>query len=276
MDKANIIDEIEKLQHRLKSEVFNAYEKKGFLYGDKRFDAFKRVFIKTISDIIPSETYNVNKSLTQYGYSINRFESDGYNFWKNKGDKVNAYLESLILDIKNDEIDLTIKKTVPETETHPIMKEKTKKPQKNNKVFIVHGHDGEVKSRTARFIEKLGFEAVILHEQASRGKTIIEKIETYTDVGFAIVLYTPDDTGNDIESAGNGKYNLRARQNVVFEHGYLIAKIGRENVVPLVTDNIELPNDISGVVYVSDSTWEVEIAKEMKQSGYDVDFNKLY
>lgn len=276
MDKANIIDEIEKLQNRLKNEVFNAYEKKGVAYGDKRFDAFKRVFIKTISDIIPSETNNVNKSLTQYGYSISQFNSDGYNFWKNKGEKVNAYLESLILDIKNDEIDLTIKKTVPETKTYPTMREKTIKTQKNNKVFIVHGHDGEVKSRTARFIEKLGFEAVILHEQASRGKTIIEKIETYTDVGFAIVLYTPDDTGNDIESAGNGQYNLRARQNVVFEHGYLIAKIGRENVVPLVTDNIELPNDISGVVYVSDSTWEVEIAKEMKQSGYDVDFNKLY
>lgn len=274
MDKANIIDEIEKLRHRLKDEVFVAYEKKGIAFGDKRFDAFKRVFIKTISDIIPSETSNANASLTQHGYSINQYDGIGMNFWRNKGDKINAYLESLILDIKNNEIDLTIKK--PATETPPIIKEKALHPLRKNKVFIVHGHDGEVKSRTARFIEKLGFEAVILHEQASRGKTIIEKIELYTDVGFAIVLYTPDDKGNDIESAKNSEYNLRARQNVIFEHGYLIAKIGRENVVPLVTDDIELPNDISGVVYISDSTWETDVAKEMKQSGYNIDFNKLY
>lgn len=274
MDKANIIDGIEKLQLRLKNEVVNAYEQKGMAYGDKRFDAFRRVFIKTISDIIPSETSNANASLTQYGFTYNQYYSDGKNFWRNKGDKINAYLESLILDIKNDEIDLTIKK--PATETPPPMKEKTNATPRKNKVFIVHGHDGEVKSRTARFIEKLGFEAVILHEQASRGKTIIEKIELYTDVDFAIVLYTPDDKGNDIESAKNNEYNLRARQNVIFEHGYLIAKIGRENVVPLVTDNIELPNDISGVVYISDATWEADIAKEMKQSGYNIDFNKLY
>lgn len=47
-----------------------------------------------------------------------------------------------------------------------------------NKVFIVHGHDNEVKLEVARFIEKIGFEAIILHEQASNSQTIIEKIES--------------------------------------------------------------------------------------------------
>lgn len=152
-------------------------------------------------------------------------------------------------------------------------------PEKNidsSKVFIVHGHDNETKIDTARFIEKLGLEAVILHEQASSGNTIIEKIEEYTNVGFGIVLYTPCDVGANKDEEVNLK--KRARQNVVFEHGYLIGKLGRKRVCALVKDELELPNDISGVVYVQkdkNEAWKLSIAKEMKQVGYDIDLNKL-
>ena len=75
--------------------------------------------------------------------------------------------------------------------------------------------------------------------------------------------------------AEDGNLNLRARQNVVFEHGYLMARIGRENVVPLVEPGVELPGDISGIVYISDKEWQVDIAKEMKDAGYPIDFNKI-
>ena len=122
----------------------------------------------------------------------------------------------------------------------------------------------------------MGFEAIILHEKASSGRTIIEKIEHYSDVGFAIVLYTPDDVGNVKSEAES--LNVRARQNVVFEHGYLIGRLGRENVSALVDGKLELPNDISGVVYINldeGSAWQLQLAKEMKQSGYEIDMNKL-
>ncbi|WP_368668199.1 TIR domain-containing protein [Pseudoalteromonas sp. NZS100_1] len=145
-----------------------------------------------------------------------------------------------------------------------------------SKVFIVHGHDEAAQTKAARFVEKLGLEAIILHEKASSGRTIIEKIEHYSDVGFAIVLYTPDDLGNVKGKAE--ELNGRARQNVVFEHGYLIGKLRRENVVALVEAPIELPNDISGVVYINideASAWHLQLAKEMKQSGYEIDMNKL-
>ncbi|WP_448106426.1 TIR domain-containing protein [Pseudomonas azerbaijanoccidentalis] len=144
------------------------------------------------------------------------------------------------------------------------------------RVFIVHGHDESAQSKTARFIERLGFEAVVLHEKASSGRTIIEKIEHFSDVGFAVVLYTPDDAGN-VKSLSDD-LNLRARQNVVFEHGYLIGKLGRQNVAALVDGKLELPNDISGVIYIKldeSSAWHLQLAKEMKQSGYDIDMNKL-
>ncbi|EJL6763078.1 nucleotide-binding protein [Vibrio cholerae] len=181
-----------------------------------------------------------------------------------------SYIDSLILDIQNDEYDL--QEYEPKTSIEVAPDDKPK-----NKVFIVHGHNGEAKERTARFIEKLGFEAIILHEQASKGMTIIEKIEKYSnEVGFGIVLYTPDDMGNVKSEAESGELKYRARQNVVFEHGFLIGKLGRKNVAPLVEGAIELPNDISGVVYISDSDWQADIAKEMKSAGYDIDFNKLF
>lgn len=144
-----------------------------------------------------------------------------------------------------------------------------------NKIFIVHGRDDLAKTEAARFIEKLGFMAVILHEQPSSGKTIIEKIEAHTNVGFAIVLYTPCDMGN---LAGTTEQKPRARQNVVFEHGYLIGKLGRENVCALVKGNVEIPNDISGVVYVphdQSGAWMLAVAKELRNAGYKVDMNKI-
>lgn len=151
-----------------------------------------------------------------------------------------------------------------------------KAPMDKSKVFIVHGHDGEAKQAVARFVENLGFEAIILHEQASAGNTIIEKIEANSNVGFGIVLYTPCDLGRSKEEKDQLK--PRARQNVVFEHGYLIGKIGRENVCALVKGDIETPNDISGVVYIKmdeGDGWKLAVAKEMKESGYEVDLNKI-
>lgn len=153
---------------------------------------------------------------------------------------------------------------------------KPKAPMNKSKVFIVHGHDGEAKEAAARFVEKIGLEAIILHEQASSGQTIIEKIEANSNVGFAIVLYTPCDLGASKGEKDHPK--PRARQNVVFEHGYLIGKIGRENVCALVKGDIETPTDISGVVYIKmdeGDGWKLAVAKEMKKSGYDVDLNKI-
>jgi hypothetical protein len=148
--------------------------------------------------------------------------------------------------------------------------------QDNSKVFIVHGRDEAAKEKVARFVEKLGLEAIILHEKSSSGRTIIEKIEHYSNVGFAIVLYTPDDLGNVKDKAE--ELNGRARQNVVFEHGFLIGRLGRPNVAALVEAPIELPNDISGVVYINmdeASAWQLQIAKEMKACGYKIDMNDL-
>ncbi|WP_411991233.1 TIR domain-containing protein [Agarivorans sp. DSG3-1] len=141
------------------------------------------------------------------------------------------------------------------------------------KVFIVHGRDNEAKQEVSRFIESLGLEAIVLHEQASSGMTIIEKIEHYSnDADFALVLYTACDKGRGA-SETTVPARDRARQNVVFEHGYLMAKLGRENVCSLVKGQIETPNDISGVVYIEldgFGAWKNDVSKELKACGYKI------
>lgn len=142
------------------------------------------------------------------------------------------------------------------------------------KVFVVHGRDNELKESVARFIEKLGLEAIILHEQPNVGKTIIEKFENVADVGFAIVLLTPDDEGGLI---GDDK-RLRARQNVVFELGYFIGRLKRTHVAALVKGNVEIPSDINGFAYIgvdNEGYWKIKVAQELKACGYDIDMNKI-
>ena len=133
-----------------------------------------------------------------------------------------------------------------------------------------------LKKQTARFLEKLGLVPIILHEQVNNGKTIIEKFEDYADVGFAIILMTPDDMG--YLSGEKESIKLRARQNVIFEHGYFIGKLGRHKVTALVKGNIELPTDINGILYVAvdnNGAWKLMLAKEIKNAGYNIDLNRL-
>ncbi len=145
----------------------------------------------------------------------------------------------------------------------------------NRSVFIVHGHDKEKKLEVARFIEKLGLNAIILDEQANNGMTIIEKIDKYTNVGFGIVLYTPCDKGGTAD-ASYETMQFRARQNVILEHGYLMGKIGRDRVCALLDGDIEKPSDIQGIVYISyQENWQIKIAQELKLVGYEIDLNKI-
>jgi predicted nucleotide-binding protein len=143
-----------------------------------------------------------------------------------------------------------------------------------NKVFLVHGHDEAAKETVARFLEKLRLTVVILHEQPSRGRTIIEKFEEHSDVPFAVVLLTPDDVGHS--SKGDNNTHHRARQNVVFELGYFIGKLGRNRVCALHKSSLELPSDYSGILYVAmESSWKFELAKELKQVFPCVDMNGI-
>jgi predicted nucleotide-binding protein len=142
-------------------------------------------------------------------------------------------------------------------------------------VFVVHGHDAAPRAEVGRFIEKFGFEAIILHERPNKGRTLITKFREEADgVGFAVVLMTPDDLGKSTTAAN---LNPRARQNVVFELGFFIGKLGPERVAALVKGNVEKPSDFDGVVYISldSADWQRQLGQELQEAGYDIDWNKV-
>jgi len=144
----------------------------------------------------------------------------------------------------------------------------------SNKVFVVHGHDSEMRETVARFLEKIGFEAVILHEQASRGRTVIEKVEAHSEVGFAVVLLSPDDVGR---AATETDLKARARQNVLLELGYFIGKLGRDRVLSLKRGEVDIPSDFAGVVWegFEGSGWKMTLARELEAAGHSLDWNKM-
>ncbi|MDP8240873.1 MAG: nucleotide-binding protein [Candidatus Hatepunaea meridiana] len=146
----------------------------------------------------------------------------------------------------------------------------------SNRVFIVHGHDEGCKQSVARCVERLDLTAIILHEKSSSGKTLIEKLESHGEVGYSVIILTPDDLGTKKSDPKNLK--PRARQNVILELGYFIGRLGRSRVCVLQKGEIEPPTDILGVVWINfdvDGGWKSKLADELKTAGYDIDKNKL-
>jgi predicted nucleotide-binding protein len=144
-------------------------------------------------------------------------------------------------------------------------------------IFIVHGHDAGAKESVARFIEKLDLRAVILHEQPSGGRTVVEKLEEESSsVAYAVVLLTPDDIGAPGDKPEETK--RRARQNVIFELGFFVGKLGRAKVCVLHKGVVDIPSDFQGVIYVQmdeAGAWQTSLAREMKEAGIDVRPNKV-
>jgi predicted nucleotide-binding protein len=141
---------------------------------------------------------------------------------------------------------------------------------------VVHGRNDEIKETVARFLGQLDLTPVILHEQPSGGRTVIEKFEDHSDASFAVVLLTPDDVGR-LGADASAELQSRARQNVIFEWGFFVAKLGRRHVCALYAEGVELPSDVNGVIYVEldlKGAWKLLLARELKAADLAVDLNR--
>jgi predicted nucleotide-binding protein len=148
----------------------------------------------------------------------------------------------------------------------------------SRRIFIVHGHDQEMREAVARVVHQLGLEPVILHEQVNQGRTLIEKFEDHSETAqFAIVLLSPDDEGGLLNDRVSPPLP-RARQNVILELGYFTGRLGRKRVCALMRGEVELPSDVLGVVYQTfdeSGAWRFKLALELRAAGYAVDLNRL-
>jgi predicted nucleotide-binding protein len=151
----------------------------------------------------------------------------------------------------------------------------------SNRVFVVYGHDSGARTQLEAMLRRWRLEPLILDQLPSEGQTIIEKLESYTDdVGFAVVLATPDDEGNRVGHPDEKA--CRARQNVVLELGMLLATLGRKKVAILMkqSEKMERPSDIQGLIYIpfkDDLAKEAGLllAKEMAQQGFDIPVTRI-
>ena len=170
-----------------------------------------------------------------------------------------------IINGATDEVLLRIKRAAPSSSVD--------RDSVGNSVFIVHGHDDGTKQTVARFLERLKLHVVILHEQPNKGRTIMEKLDEHSlEARFAVVLLTPDDVGG--EQSESPPLNPRARQNVVFEHGFFVGILGRTRVVALRNGDVEIPSDLNGLAYVDmTGRWQLDLAREMKAAGLPIDMN---
>ncbi len=147
--------------------------------------------------------------------------------------------------------------------------------EKRANIFIVHGHS-DAKYDVKEFLKEMGLNPVILHEQANEGHTLISKFEEHSEsCKFAIVIMTPDDEG---KAKDDSTLKFRARQNVIFELGFFIGKLGMQKVVALVKNNVERPSDYDGVLYIDYDNgvgWKIQLGRELKKAGYKIDLNRI-
>lgn len=233
----------------------------------KRIKSILNQIVKEGSE--PYTYYEAGQNVKLKGYSISNFEIAKSNYLKSLESLENILIEGdFFQELLNNDI-VNSKKT--ESKTSIV------KPA-NNKVFIVHGHDHILKVELEIFLSKLKLNPIVLHRESDKGQTIIEKFEANSDVSFVFVLLTPDEvayTADQLEKEDeNRKKEFRARPNVIFEFGYFIGKLGRRKVCALHKGNVNLPSDISGVIYkkVDNSIEDIGfgLIKELKAAGLTI------
>ena len=230
---------------------------------------------------------------------------------------VATYTALTMLNVLIDELDIKIRHKIISPQSSTL----DQNVSQNRNIFIVHAHSEEIKNEVELFIRSIGLNPIILHQQPNLGRTVIEKIEGSSDVGFAIIILTSDDIGGaalvrddenedptvifpeylsdiiekfsifikeprgyplhetDIEPFIITKkllktIRMRARQNVIFEFGFFIARIGRNRVAALCEEEIERPSDIDGLLYTQidiNGEWKKKLAMEINAAGIKID-----
>ena len=258
---------------RLRKVLDEIPELKNLKYESPQFEQWRRNTRVAITNTFGDKSQhitdfgNIHFSLSVFsGYET---DSEFQEAYMDGLESAEAVLKSMIEEI-NDYWD-------DEDQTSTSSKTHNNAQITTNKIFIVHGRDEGAKNMVARFLEKLDLKPVILAEMPAKGRTIIEKFEQHAQVGYAIVLLTPDDAGSLQGDENDPK--PRARQNVIFELGFFIGHLGRERVCALTKGEVEIPSDYAGVEYIpfNDSDgWKMGLIRELRSGGFKIDANQAF
>jgi predicted nucleotide-binding protein len=144
-----------------------------------------------------------------------------------------------------------------------------------NDILLIHGQDKTAEESVLKFIEELGLRALTVHEAANISRSLIENFGKASDIHFVILLVTPDTLSPLQDQSGERK--AWANQNTIFELGYFLGRLGPGKVCVLYKEGMKITVDISGVENIpmdSRGGWRLLVAKEIKQTGIEIDLNK--
>jgi|GEM_PF-2600069 len=247
----------------LENEILK-YERKGFeIVHRRRLKHGLRVFLKR-----EAEGFWTSRFDGVYLYyvdgkasaeSIREYLKDYVDFYEaenlDKGDKSffvcssvdkEVFRDLKKVKIEDDKIRDSIKLVILERTVGKVAEEE--EPKKaigdKRKVFIVHGRDRLPALELKVLIEdKYPIKSILLEKEAHEGKTLLEKLEEYSDVDYAFIIITPDDVG----ALKGEPLRERGRQNVIFEWGLFLGRINRKSICILIKGNVEIPSDLRGI-----------------------------
>jgi predicted nucleotide-binding protein len=256
--QGNIAQLFEHLNNEVKDNpVFNAYK--------DSIPKWKEWLDKVQNSFAMPSSFEEAKQLAYIVYLKTAYEPDVFNFLFEVTGQDN--FEEAIKALNQTFLQHFIKALDDIANANPEYSKSVLKKVKGKNVFIIHGHDSSLKTELQLLLKTGGVPYIVLHEEADRGRTVIDKLEDESgQSNFAIAVLSPDDL------LQNGVY--RARQNVILEIGYFMGLLGKDRVRLLVKGDIDIPSDLYGILYEKydeAGSWKARIAKELIAAGVFID-----
>jgi predicted nucleotide-binding protein len=169
------------------------------------------------------------------------------------------------------------KSSAPTTQPQPAASTPSGTPRR---IMVVCGTDETMKQTITVALRKLGLASIVMSEQPSQGKKIVERFAAdYTDIGFAAVLLSPDvyvyPKGEEAT-----KRERTPSMDVTLMFGFLLGKLGKDKVLAFYREipNFAFPINFEGVKFTAlddRDTWKLSLIRELSGCGYSVDAERL-
>ena len=147
------------------------------------------------------------------------------------------------------------------------------------RILVVSGTDDVMKQALLKALTRLHLAPVVMHEEPSQGRKIVERFADYADAGFAVVLLSPDvyvyPKGEEAT-----KRERAPKQDVIFMLGFLLGKLGKGKVLVFFKEsqNFAFPMDFEGVKFTAfddRDSWKLALIRELTNCGYTVDPDRI-
>lgn len=148
---------------------------------------------------------------------------------------------------------------------------------RSNQLFVVQANNNEINADVLQTLEKLELNSIILNETRNSEQKLVEKVNEYPNASFGVVLLSAVDSVC-FEGINPEEPKHQASQNMIFELGFLLGKLGKNNVVAVYwpKKGFELPDKFEGVRWIEyKQGWYFKLINELKEANFEVDANKL-